>query len=348
MNWNPESKFGDLFGLAVNKIIRVIGQKKAISNQDVQLFEPFRRLLRLTQISHLPICQNAWHQMSDLDWWRLTQNSDSTHLVLDEILGSKSEIFSHVVSSAQLELTWLRSLSLSSRAIHPALSSNNKSYFAYEVQGEKLKDDLVIFLRKAPNLSDLTIEAFCDDEILAEIVAQNCPKLKSLKIVLESLSCADNRRLTDDGIIDFIEDSNLNLCQMDLSECVASDVTFKSLRILPKLTHLVAIKLYSEHLQCFDLFFNQDSIHPGVKKLSIVVSLFDTDFSGLVQNLCTVFPNVEKLEIESYFSASTALNTSLGNWRSSVKTLIYDDERILKSLKPLLTNLESFRYDDFE
>ena len=70
--------------------------------------------------------------------------------------------------------------------------------------------DLEKFIQNIPNLKVLKLEGFPDDEIVGQVIPKNCSNLVSLTLNLNFSNCVDKRRLTDEGICDFIEDSNKN------------------------------------------------------------------------------------------------------------------------------------------
>ena len=58
------------------------------------------------------------------------------------------------------------------------LDSRTKDSFLYETQVERLHETLVNLFKKFPSLNDLEIHTFCDDDILADIIAKYCANLR--------------------------------------------------------------------------------------------------------------------------------------------------------------------------
>ena len=153
--------------------------------------------------------------------------------------------------------------------------------FLYEIDSE-LASNLKNFFQNVPNVKFLQLEGFPDDEIVGEIVSTFCQKLISLTLNLNFLNCVDKQRLTDEGICDFIEDSNQNLEHLDLSQLSIPNISAKSVITLHKLKCLRKVELRDVHLQYFDLYYKSDFVIKSVKVLSIYCGLRDEKIQDLI------------------------------------------------------------------
>ena len=189
-----------------------------VSTLDVQeALKPFRHYLRITnkinliRSEDLVLNRKTWNQCirgskliggwkpKVFDLWILTEAQDTTKLYLSEILDFtcvSTQIFEFIKQS-DTEFKYLRELSIGSRIV------GYKDSFAYESLDAVIKQKLEKSLLKCPNIVELHINAFCDDDILTDIIGKHCQKLKSLKISTSPLDCPDKTRLTEEGIIDF-------------------------------------------------------------------------------------------------------------------------------------------------
>ena len=177
----------DLALWAVLKCIKDIGE---LSENIREAFAPLRRYLRITNTirsirKHESLTETGrylgryknlvngrlyWRnqKIRVYNFWILTEAHDTTHLSLPEILDVTSlsaSIFDFIVKSRE-EFKYLKFLSLSSKIVTGTATGDS---FVYESEDPVLKHKLAS-LKKCPNLSDLHINAFCDDEILTEII----------------------------------------------------------------------------------------------------------------------------------------------------------------------------------
>lgn len=175
---------------------------------------------------------------------------------------------------------------------------STNSSFLYETEDFLLKDSLKVVLGKTPNLKDLSIFSFCDDDILSEVIAQHCHKLTRLKIALEVLSTPDSRRLTDEGLIDFIEDSKCQLEHLDLVEAESCSLTAESLVRLKKFSSLTSLEIHGNHLSLLEHATRKDHVNLTVTRLRIVQHIFHESIKTILEGVDKVFVNVQDLDVD--------------------------------------------------
>ena len=112
------------------------------------------------------------------------------------------------------------------------------------------------------------MDAFPDDEIVGNILVKTCKNLVGLSLESNFTNCVDKERLTDEGICDFIEDSNQKLQMLDLSKALSANISAKTIVNLSQLKCLTTLGLHSAQFNHFNLYFKSQEIH-SVTHLSI-------------------------------------------------------------------------------
>jgi hypothetical protein len=215
-----------------------------------------------------------------------------------------------------------------------------KDSFLYEIEDLKLKKNLAKVLTKLPNLDRLTMNGFCDDDILASIVGgfRCCQNLKHLTISNNFQNCPDNQRLTDEGFCDFIDNlktSSPMLQTLDISDVKVCSVSAKSVIKLKELTTLKSLSIsYEPHLEWLEhaiQYYPGDSItNQNVKDLKIDIFSLEKKISVkilLEQILDRIFTNVISL-------------TFLNDWDSNIWSNIHQHQ--IMELNSLSKSLKSF------
>lgn len=322
--------------LCILRIIKALENVKKVSNSDLAQWTNFRHLLRISghqQDQHLKkLRQNA-------NLWHLAEWTDCTVLTKDHCADflddSKNQIFQLILNS-ELHFDHLSKVYLGSSGL---ASGSSKGSFLYEsISEDVLLADLKQFFIKCPNLSDLTLDSFCNDDILVEAVGQHCKKLKKLVLILNPLTCPDKTRLTDDGLIDFIEDSKAveTLEILHLDQAIAAEITPKSLSRLNKMSNLKELGVN------FDVF----ALHPQLVShyniqlpmIKVLKMSFSLQWTYKTEIFPDIFANVEHLQSKSldYPWPSKAI----GPWKHSVTCLrtngkLSDFPKILSSFQSL-------------
>ena len=120
--------------------------------------------------------------------------------------------------------------------------------------------------------------------------------MKTLKISISPLDCSDNTRLTDEGLIDFSEDSvcRHSLETLDLSEAMFCKITSKSILKLKHLSKLQTLMIRVEH---FDYLahaktFNEDCINKNIVTVKLATGyLHNKKF--LIEPVSQIFCNAD-------------------------------------------------------
>lgn len=323
--------------LCIAKVFNLVKNRENVSKSDITKLTNFRHLLRISG-HHEKLKRSRNSNKANL--WLLTEWTDSTVLTQqhchDFLDDQKNQIFKLILGS-ESNFTYLTKVYLGSSGLH---SGSCKGSFLYEaVSEDDLKRQLERFFKKCPNLTDLTLESFCNDDILVEVVGHHCPKLKKLVLILDPLTCPDKTRLTDDGLIDFIEDSKVaeNLRVLHLDRALATEITPKSLFRLSKLPKLNELGIG------FDVFaLNPELVSHYQIRLPMIQRLkvsFNLQWSYKSEVFPQTFPNVVHLHSKSldYPWPSSAL---IGSWRQSLVSLrtngkLGDFSKILDSFENL-------------
>ena len=93
--------------------------------------------------------------------------------ICDTLIEPDFHIFQFVLDSKE-DFKHLKKLIIRS----DNLDARTKDSFLYETQVDRLHETLINLLKKFPILNDLEIHTFCDDDILADIIAKYCPNLR--------------------------------------------------------------------------------------------------------------------------------------------------------------------------
>ena len=258
----PKSK--SLTDLSINKIFDMVQNIQSVSVEAIDYFQPFRQIWRLYKSDrHCEFCENmkatsnepvspvptafqTQREAQEFIKWSLTELFDCTHLHINEIFNDSgfNQRFDFVLKSEQ-DFPYLKKLSLGSSAVDKSVEA-----FKYETHEEELKEALEVIVKKMPNLEVLFLDSFCDDDILSEIVAP-IKTLKELRLDHMPLSCPDDERFTDDGLLDFITRTKSSITTLYLKNSICCGLTCKSLLRLKRLKELKKLSLFSKHLQYF-------------------------------------------------------------------------------------------------
>ena len=204
-----------------------------------------------------------------------------------------------------------------------------------------LAEDLEKFFQNVPNLKVLKLKGFPDDEIVGQIIPKNCSKLVSLTLNLNFSNCVDKRRLTDEGICDFIEDSNKKVEHLDLSQIsLAPTLSAKSVIGLYKLEKLTRLQLRNSHFEYIDIFKIKENT--SVKSLSVHCELCGEKIDKIILIIDKLFTKLNKLEFHqiSFQNPKNYSNLNLKHLNSTLKSFSIDEIINCDSLMNNFPNLE--------
>ena len=254
-----------LTDLCLKRVFEMVKNVETLSQESINYFQSFRQIWRMLReekdcdfcadildfsneptLMPLPTHNQDERQERDFIKWSLTELFDSTHLHISELFSDHgfNPIFDFMIYTQEI-FPYLKKLSLGSSAVE-----KNTMSFKYETQDDSLKEALETVFKKLPVLETLFIDSFCDDDILSDIIAP-LQTLKELRLDHMPLSCPDDQRFTDDGLIDFIKATKSPIKTLHLKNSICSQITCKSLLRLKYLENLKTISVYREHLRYF-------------------------------------------------------------------------------------------------
>ena len=294
---------------SLEKVFQVVQNVQTLSQDSLDYFQPFRQIWRVLRIDKdcdlrldildfssepalmpLPTHNQAQRQQREFIKWSLTELYDCTHLHLSELFSEHgfNPIFEFMIKTKQT-FPYLKTLSLSSSAVE-----KNTMSFKYETQDEDFKEALESVFKKLPVLETLFIDSFCDDDILSDIIAP-LQTLKELRLDHLPLSCPDDQRFTDDGLIDFVKATKSPITTLHLKNSICSQITCKSLLRLKHLKHLKTISVYREHMKYFK--HSVEHLDDAVNYQNGTIERIEFNgHLGLFKLLCREDDNVQILE----------------------------------------------------
>ena len=213
-------------------------------------------------------------------------------------------------------------------------------HFLYELE-QDLAENLEKFFQNIPNLKVLKLGGFPDDEIVGQIIPKNCSKLASLTLNLNFSNCVDKRRLTDEGICDYIEDSNKKLQHLDLSQIsLAPTLSAKSVIGLYKLEKLTRLQLRNSHFEYIDVFKIKENT--SVKSLSVHFELCGEKIDKIIRIVDEIFTKLNKLEFHqiSFQNPKNYSNLDLKHISSTLQSFSIAEIINCDSLMNNFPNLE--------
>ena len=215
-----------------------------------------------------------------------------------------------------------------------------KCNFLYELE-PNLAQDLEKFFQNVPNLKVLRLKGFPDDEIVGQIIPKSCSKLISLTLNLNFSNCRDRRRLTDEGICDFIEDSNKKLEHLDLSQIsLAPTLSAKSVIELYKMEKLTRLQLRNSHFEYIDAFKIKENT--SIKALSVHCELRGEKINKIILMIDKIFTTLNQLEFHqiSFQNPKNYSNLDLKHLNNTLKSFSIDEIINCESLMNNFSNLE--------
>lgn len=236
--------------------------------------------------------------------WKLFFSERDKKLVLEEFLGNhwSSEVFNFLIKS-DCDFQAISSLDIGSQQI-----DKKRLSYLFEITESTWKPEFRTLLLKLPNLVDLTLNEFCDDDTIS-LVGKNCKKLRNLVVVIKPESFQE-QQLTDDGFLDLIDsqEKSPSLVRIDLSACYTSAVTAKAIINLEKIKTLVSLHVRSSHLNWLHLYHKmlRQSLQPNlsVSVLNVELGLYPEEiaafFDGensVIKILPQVFPKVAEFNL---------------------------------------------------
>jgi len=315
-----------LKSLAVKAIVNLITgltqHPQTVKVENLQIY-----FLQLPSSLHPQIQDSVAHELSTVVHkyeqellflvWRLFFSDVINKLVLEEFLGNhwSNKVFQFCIQSHR-EFPAVKTLEIGSQQI-----DKKRLSYLFEITESTWKPELRILLSKLPNLVDLTLNEFCDDDTLS-LVGKTCRRIKNLVIIIKPESFQE-QQLTDDGFLDLIDSQEKcpSLVQIDISDCFTSAITAKAIINLEKITTLIRLHVRSSHLSWLHLYqkLMRQSLRPNfsVVVLSVylgvhqeeVSAFFDGD-NSIVSILPQVFPVLQDFNLFQW-TQSLAVNQHL-------------------------------------
>ena len=182
-----------------------------------------------------------------------------------------------------------------------------------------MTENLEKLFKNTPNLKFLKMTAFPDDEIVGNILVKTCKNLIGLSLESNFTNCVDKTRLTDEGICDFIEDSNQKLQILDLSKALSANISAKTIVNVSQLRCLTKLGLHSYQFEHFNLYFKGQEIH-SVIQLSINCGFSGEKFADLLSNIDKLFVKLKSLSFQEivYQSPKEYSNLNFVNLNKTV------------------------------
>jgi len=236
--------------------------------------------------------------------WKLFFSDRDKKLVLEEFLGNhwSSEVFKFLIES-DADFQAITCLDIGSQQI-----DKKRLSYLFEITESTWKPEFRTLLSKLPNLVDLTLNEFCDDDTIS-LVGKHCKKMKNLVVIIKPESFQE-QQLTDDGFLDLIDSQEKypSLARIDLSSCYTSAVTAKAIINLEKIKTLVSLHVRSSHLHWLHLYHKllRQTLRPNTSLtvLNVELSLYPEEiaafFDGensVIKILPLVFPQVGEFNL---------------------------------------------------
>ena len=212
--------------------------------------------------------------------------------------------------------------------------------YVYEFD-QDLGKNLEKFFQNIPNLKVLKLGGFPDDEMVGQIIPKNCSKLASLTLNLNFSNCGDKRRLTDEGICDFIEDSNKTLQHLDLSQIsLTPTLSAKSVIALYKLENLTRLELRNSHFEHIEAFRIEENT--SLKSLSVYSAFCGEKIDKIILIADKLFTKLNKLKIHriSFQNPKNYSNLELKHLPTTLQSFYIEEIINCESLINNFPNLE--------
>lgn len=238
----------------------------------------------------------------------------------------------------------------------------------FDVDDEfELKSKLAGLLKNLPLLERVHLNGhWVDDDCLHSVAKNASSKLRSVKISNESVKSDGDTGLTDDGIVDFVDEllsRNVALKSFDVGQWHPSDqqqISAKGILFLGKMKSLEEVHFNVSHLSYVDIVFDQHrqvvdagnyirSVHLCGNSSNVFVSCCVAT-QDIVASICRVlgqlFPRMERLHLKSLSAqASKPLMSKFGD---SIRSLSLHQLKDMDAVAALCPNLESLTISDPE
>ena len=185
------------------------------------------------------------------------------------------------------------------------------------------------------------MDAFPDDEIIGNILVKTCQNLIGLSIESNFTNCVDKERLTDEGLCDYIEDSNKKLQILDLSKALSANISAKTIVNLSQLKCLTKLGLHSAQFEHFNLYFKDQEIH-SVTQLSIKCGFGREKFATLLTNIDKLFVKLESLSFQEivYQSPNEYSKLNLVNLSENLVAFSIEESISIRDLVSIFPKIE--------
>ena len=316
MNWK-EVKTLEL--LALKCLLKLFNNLDKVEDEEITYLEDFRHYLRVTNRQKFVRNRKIGRKLTKYQWWLLTENEDSTSLEFGDF--SPEDLSK--VSKSEKNFKFAESLTFN------ATDSNSES-----VQN---------VLKKASFIKKLQIEGKIEDELLGETIALNCPNLKKLKL-------NKFEDLTDDGLIDFIEDSKSKIEELDIAYYSdnAQGISFKSICKLDKMKSLRKFCVSVKQLKYFSLV-PENYTNENITFLKLKFDYLKPDCLENLTFIEKIFPRVKKLHVtQIVFGLRSMSHFQSKIWKHSVTEFKSDEMNfnlIHKLTQDSFPNIKVLKFD---
>ena len=169
-----------------------------------------------------------------------------------------------------------------------------------------------------------------------------------MSLSCEPTTCPDQKRLTDEGLIDFIEESAAKdkIECIDLKNALSSNITLQSIYHLKQFRKLRSLSIHEHQLnQSINCEPDSDKVNENLKNLTVEQDLLPDLCENSNYSLFTLswlYPNVENLNISAMIFYEKDINKTT-KWRENIKVLQceIDSIRRLNKVCKIFPNLEN-------
>jgi hypothetical protein len=311
-----------LTGLNLPEHLKVLEHSVKIKTLPTMLLDMLEK--QVNREAELYFSLTKWNEAM-FKIWKIFFNAENPSESLRNLNLQQSECSMLVLERLSVSETPLKIVDLT---LNSTLLNSTFGYFHYfGIDEDEFKERLELILKKSLELESVhLIGRFFDDDCLHSIAKFGAKKLKTLRLSNSGSSFNDTGRVTDEGIVDFVDQllSNSDKCQLkvfDVGQWHTSNaglITSKGIVYLNKLDSLTEIHFRLSHLNYCDFVLDKyrDLIEIGNRITSVYLyselKVFEEEFCKDTKDILSkvhlylerFFPQLVSLHLKSFCSSS--------------------------------------------